>query len=160
MKQEDRKHVLRMLEHGLYILGAGEGESAVANAVTWLTQCSFQPPLVVAAIRVEGRLHDAVLEKKAFSVNILAEDQQDMASAFFKPSEVKANTMNGYAFEPGPETGSPLFVDTPAWFEARVQDVVIGGDHTVFVAEVVEAGVRDAEARTLILRDTPWSYGG
>ena len=160
MKQEDRQNVLRMIEHGLYILGAGEGENAVANAVTWLTQCSFQPPLVVVAIRVEGRLHDAVLDTGAFSVNMVAADQQDMASAFFRPSQVGGNTMNGYTFEPGAEAGSPLLIDSPAWFEARVRDVVTGGDHTVFVAEVVAAGVRDAEAKTLILRDTPWTYGG
>jgi flavin reductase (DIM6/NTAB) family NADH-FMN oxidoreductase RutF len=34
------------------------------------------------------------------------------------------------------------------------------GDHTVVVAEVVEAGVRDPNARPLALRDTSWHYGG
>jgi len=35
-----------------------------------------------------------------------------------------------------------------------------GGDHTVFVAEVVEAGVRDPDVKPLALHDTPWQYGG
>ncbi len=59
----------------------------------------------------------------------------------------------------GPSTGSPLLVDLQAWFEARVTDVVPRGDHTVYVAEVVEVGLR-SEAKPLELSDTDWSYGG
>lgn len=160
MKQEDRKHVLRLFDHGLYIVGAGQNEDVVANGVTWLSQCSFTPPLIMAAVRREGRLHDQIEKTGAFSVNVVGKGQQEMVATFFKPAQVSGNTMNGYRFEPGPATGAPLFVDCPAWFEVDVRDVVKRGDHTVFIAEVVEAGVRDPEAKALTLRDTPWSYGG
>jgi flavin reductase (DIM6/NTAB) family NADH-FMN oxidoreductase RutF len=70
------------------------------------------------------------------------------------------DTLNGYRFEPGPETGAPLLVDLPYWFEARVTDTVARGDHTVFVAEVVSAGVRDSEKVPLVLRATGLNYGG
>ncbi|HEY53508.1 MAG TPA: flavin reductase family protein [Caldilineae bacterium] len=160
MNPEDRKHVLRMIDHGLFILGAGQGADAVANGVTWLMQASFSPPLIMVAIRANGRLHDMVTRTGVFSVNVVGSDQQEMVQAFFNSAEVQGDRMNGYVFEPGPATGSPLFPDTPAWFEARVQDTVKGGDHTVFVAEVIEAGVRDAAASALHLSDTPWQYGG
>ncbi len=83
-----------------------------------------------------------------------------MAAAFFRPAEISDGTINGYAFEPGPETGAPLILDAPAWFEARVTDAVKRGDHTVFVAEVISVGIRNPDARPLALRDTGWSYGG
>ena len=57
-----------------------------------------------------------------------------------------AGTINGLAFEPGPETGAPLLLDLPAWFEARVTDMVKRGDHTVVVAEVINAGLRNPDA--------------
>jgi flavin reductase (DIM6/NTAB) family NADH-FMN oxidoreductase RutF len=160
MDLEAKKKALRMLVHGIYIVAAGQGEEAVANGVTWLTQASFKPPLIMVAIRVDGRLHDAVQRTGALAVNILAADQQDMAQTFFKPAETRGNTINGYTFEPGPVTGSPIMLDTPAWFEAQVRHSFHGGDHTVFIAEVVEAGVRDADAQPLALHDTPWQYGG
>ncbi len=160
MDAKAKKLALRMLVHGVYIVGAGKGEGAIANGVTWLTQASFEPPLIMAAIRVDGRLHDAILESGAFSVNLVAAEQQEMVKTFFKPAETRGETINGYAFEPGPATGSPIFVDAPAWFEAQVRHSFHGGDHTVFVAEVVEAGVRDPEAKPLALHDTPWQYGG
>jgi flavin reductase (DIM6/NTAB) family NADH-FMN oxidoreductase RutF len=41
-----------------------------------------------------------------------------------------------------------------------VTDAVARGDHTVFVAEIVNAGLRDADAAPLLLGRTPWNYGG
>jgi len=160
MDIQAKKQALRMLVHGVYIVGAGKGEDAIANGVTWLTQASFEPPLIMAAIRVDGRLHDAIQQSGAFSVNLVAADQQNMVKTFFKPAETRGAAINGYAFEPGPVTGSPIFVDAPAWFEAELRHSFHGGDHTVFIAEVVEAGVRDPEVKQLALHDTSWQYGG
>jgi len=50
-------------------------------------------------------------------------------------------------------------IDPPAWFDCRVANEVGGGDHTIFVAEVVDAGVRK-DAEPLTLRDTGFFYGG
>ena len=160
MDTQAKKIALRMLVHGIYIVGAGQGEDAVANGVTWLTQASFDPPLIMAAIRVDGRLHDAIQQQGAFSVNLVAHDQHDMIKTFFKPAETRGDTINGYAFRPGPVTGSPIFDDAPTWFEVELRHSFHGGDHTIFIAEVVEAGVRDSQARPLALHDTPWQYGG
>lgn len=63
----------------------------------------------------------------------------------------------------GPEskkqTLRPL-TDLLAWFEARVTDAVKRGDHTVFVAQVINAGLRDPEAKPLVMWDTGGFYGG
>jgi flavin reductase (DIM6/NTAB) family NADH-FMN oxidoreductase RutF len=160
MDPEVRKRVLRLLTYGLYILtAAGEGEVA-AGTVNWLSQASFTPPLVVVAVKVNSRLHDLIDRSRAFAVNILGASQKEVASAFFRPTQVEDGRINGYAFEPGPQTGAPLLIDLPAWFEARVRDVVKRGDHTVFVAEVIEAGLRDPQAKPLEMWDTGWFYGG
>ena len=58
------------------------------------------------------------------------------------------------------ETGAPLLVELPYWFEATVTDTIARGDHTVFVAEVVNAGVRDDSATPMLLRATGMNYGG
>ena len=65
-------------------------------------------------------------------------------------------------FEQIPETGAPIIIACPWWFECRVTDTIARGDHTVYVAEVVNAGVREgAEGNTpLLLRSTGMNYGG
>jgi flavin reductase (DIM6/NTAB) family NADH-FMN oxidoreductase RutF len=49
---------------------------------------------------------------------------------------------------------------TPFWYECEVTDTIARGDHTIFVRQVVDAGVRNAEAVPLLVRDTGVNYGG
>ena len=160
MDPESKKKTLRLLNYGLYVVTAADGDDFAAGSVNWLSQASFQPPLVMVAVKQDSGLHVLIERSGAFAVNVLAMGQKDAASAFFRSTEVKDGKLNGYAFEIGTETGAPLLLDLPAWFEVRVTDAVKRGDHTVFVAEVVNVGLRDEEVDPMVLRDTGWSYGG
>lgn len=160
MDTDTKKKVMRKISYGLYLLTATSGEEMAAATVTWLSQASFNPPLVMVAVKNDSHAHTLLERARAFAVNIVAQGQQDIASAFFRPSKLENGKLNGYAFEQGPVTGAPLLLDLPAWFEARVTDVVPRGDHTVYLAEVVEVGLRDPDAKPLELSDTEWSYGG
>ncbi|MCH8284581.1 MAG: flavin reductase family protein, partial [Chloroflexi bacterium] len=46
-----------------------------------------------------------------------------------------------------------------AWWECKVTDEVARGDHTIFVGEVIEAGVQ-REDETILMRDHKLNYGG
>lgn len=155
-----KKTALRAINYGLYVLTAAENGEYGAGGVNWITQASFEPALIVAAVKADSDSHRIIGSTGGFAVNVLAEDQLDIGKAFFRTTKVEGDTLNGYAFEPGPETGAPLLVDLPYWFEAKVTDTIARGDHTVFVAEVVSAGVRDAERVPLLLRSTGMNYGG
>jgi flavin reductase (DIM6/NTAB) family NADH-FMN oxidoreductase RutF len=161
MDEEFRRSVLRKLPYGMYVMtAAGAGGKAAGSTLTWLSQCSFHPPLVMIAIQKTSQMHEAVAAGGGLAVNLLGKGQREIAKAFFRPPAGEAGRFGDYRYEPGPVTGAPLLVDLPAWFEARVTDSVERGDHTVFVAEVVGAGVRDPASKPLLLSDTPWSYGG
>jgi len=160
VEQDTKKKALRAITYGLYVATAVEGEHYAAGTVNWLSQASFTPPLVMAGFKADSGIHALAESTGAFAINTLAAHQKDIAQAFFKPTELVDGTLNGYEFEAGPETGSPLLLDLPSWFEARVTDVIKKGDHSVFVAEVVSVGVRYPEAMPLAMRETGWSYGG
>jgi flavin reductase (DIM6/NTAB) family NADH-FMN oxidoreductase RutF len=160
MDPQAKKVALRAINYGLYVLTAMDGEEVGAGGVNWVTQASFEPPLIVAAVKADSDSHRLIERTGVFAVNVLGADQLDIGKAFFRTSTVEGDTINGYRFEPGPETGAPLLLDLPYWFEARVTDTVKGGDHTVFVAEVVSAGVRDDSVTPLLLRSTGMNYGG
>jgi flavin reductase (DIM6/NTAB) family NADH-FMN oxidoreductase RutF len=160
MEDESKRTVLRGIPYGMYVMTALSNGKAVASTLTWLSQCSFRPPLVMIAVQKGTAMHDAVTKGGAIAVNVLADGQQAIARAFFHMPEAETDRFGDYRFEPGSLTGAPLLTDLPAWFEARVTDSVERGDHTVFVAEVVNAGVRDPSAKPLLLSDTPWKYGG
>lgn len=160
MDEDAKRKVLRQVPYGMFVMTAAAGGSAGASTLTWLSQCSFHPPLVMVAIQKTSYMHELVESSGSLAVNLLGEGQRDVAEAFFKPPVARDGRLGDFPYEEGPETGAPLLTDLPAWFEARVTDTVVRGDHTVFVAEVVAAGVRDPEAKGLLLSDTPWKYGG
>jgi flavin reductase (DIM6/NTAB) family NADH-FMN oxidoreductase RutF len=160
MDSQAKKTALRMITGGLYLLTVRRDDLFNASTISWLSQASFDPPLVMLGVKANTLTHAMVEGSGRFAVNLLSNGQTDLAQAFFKSAEYENGKLNGYAFDTGAQTGAPIFEDVPAWFECEVVEMVKGGDHTVVVARVVEAGVRDPDAKPMALRDTPWHYGG
>ncbi len=160
MDPQEKKVALRAITYGLYVMTATDGETYAAGGVNWLTQSSFDPPLVTAAVKVDSGLDSVIEATGKFAVNVLADDQLDIGKAFFRSTTREDDRLNGHRFEGGAVTGAPVLDEAPYWFECTVRDTVKGGDHVVFVAEVVNAGVRDAARPPLNLRSTGMNYGG
>ena len=155
-----KKLALRAVNYGLYVLTAKDGDEYGAAGVNWLSQASFEPPQIVAGVKADSGTAAIIGRTGTFAVSVLADDQLDIGKAFFRSTTVEGDTINGHAFEPGPATGNPLITALPWWFECRVTDTIDRGDHTVYVAEVVDAGVRGEGATPLLLRSTGMNYGG
>lgn len=153
-----KKKALRMITYGLFVATSRDDSGPAAGTINWISQSSFTPPLIMVAIKLDSALHRAITSSRSFIVHVVGRDQKDLATAFFRGAEVSGDRLNGFLIESGPN-GIPLLVDPPAWFACRVVNQVEGGDHTAFVAEVVDAGVRK-DAEPLTLRDTGFFYGG
>lgn len=158
MDEQAKKTALRMIPYGLYVLGTKDGEALGASTINWVTQASFQPPLLALGIKSDSAALQHLKNGGAFALSVLGSGQKDVAFAFFKTTERDGDKLNGFQFETA-ETGAPILTDSPAWVEARVTDLVERGDHSVVVAEVIGAGVR-REAPVLTLTECGVNYGG
>ncbi|MDM7323540.1 MAG: flavin reductase family protein [Thermus sp.] len=159
MDLEAKKKVLRSLTYGLYILTAKDGDDYAAGTVNWVTQASFTPPLIALGVKRDSRLHELIQRTGRLALMTLAQDQKSIAQDFFKSTVREGNTLNGHPFEPSPTFGLPLLTELPYWLEAEVRHLFAGGDHSLVVAEVVEAGVRQ-EAKPLVMWETGCFYAG
>jgi flavin reductase (DIM6/NTAB) family NADH-FMN oxidoreductase RutF len=153
-----RRRTLRMLSNGVYILTSTSGDRHGAATVTWLSQASFKPPLVMVAIRPDSNVFKCLAESGVAAVHILDANQQETAQRFFAPTHVLDGTINGEPFMQG-VTCSPVLRNARAYFECLVRHIATLGDHAVVVMEVVEAGCRE-EIRPLTVAASPWAYGG
>jgi flavin reductase (DIM6/NTAB) family NADH-FMN oxidoreductase RutF len=160
MDTDLKKRVLRKLTYGMWVLASGEGDDLEASSVTWLMQVSFTPPLVAVAIKAGSHLTEVVERHRAFTLHLLSQAQQDLASAFIKPTQITPGKIGGIAWQRAQVTGMPLLEGFPAWLEARVVEVVTKGDHAVFIAEIVGVGATDADAEPFTLAQAGWNYGG
>ncbi len=161
MNEDAKKTALRMIPYGMYILTtkSKEGQDVDAATVNWLTQTSFSPPLIAVGIKADSKTHSYVKDTGVFAVNVISGDQINMAFTFFKTQERDGDSIGGESFETGPQTGCPLLLSSPAWWECKVVGEVAQGDHTLFVGEVLEAGVR-REDPAILMRDHNLNYGG
>lgn len=158
MDDAAKKQALRMLPYGLYVGGCQQDGRVHAFLLSWFSQCSFKPPLVMAGIRRDSQSHAMVLASGVFSVNLLDKGQKPVAQDFLKHARAEGDRLNGHRYHLG-KTGCPILEEAAAWLECRVEHDFQHGDHTVVVGEVVEAGVR-RPGRALGDEDTGWAYGG
>ena len=153
-----KKSTLRMIPYGLYVLGHRNGDDVGAATVNWVTQCSFEPPLIAVGVKKDSGSYAALKATGTFALSFLESGQKDIAFAFFKPTKVEGNSANGQEFETA-QTGAPIISAAPAWIEARIVSEVDTGDHSCVVAEVINAGSKRA-ADVLTLKEVGVNYGG
>ncbi len=158
MDANAKKTTLRMIPYGLYVLTAAHRDGRVAaGTVNWVTQASFEPPLVAVGVKTDSHGHALIKETKAFALNVLGKGQQAIAYTFFKSAERKGDTISGEPFRAG-ATGAPILTNTPAFIECTLEATVEKGDHSIFVGKVVDAGLTKtpegrAEDATLWLKE-------
>jgi len=166
MDADAKKTALRMIPYGLYVLTAEKGDQFAAATVNWVTQASFEPPLLVVGVKKDSGAFPVVQESGAFALNFLGKGQNDLAFSFFKPAAPEGDTVAGQKFRRG-VTGSAVLEAAPAHVECKVVEIVDRGDHAVVIGEIVDAAVRQppegrADDATLWLRDLgdKMFYGG
>lgn len=98
---------------------------------------SLDPPLVSVCLARSAFAHDLVLGAGSFGVTILAKDHADLGQRFarFDPS---VDRFDGLEWETA-VTGSPLLSSALGWLDCSVQHAYEGGDHTIFVGQVLAA---------------------
>jgi flavin reductase (DIM6/NTAB) family NADH-FMN oxidoreductase RutF len=167
MDAQAKKTALRMIPYGLYVLtGEAPDGRVAASTVNWVTQASFEPPLVAVGVKVDSGAHEIIKAAGAFALNVLGKGQQPLAFKFFKSLAREGDTIGGEPFAKG-SSGAPLLANAAAALECRLVGTLEKGDHSLFLGQVVGAELRRApagraDAETLVLGDLGATtfYGG
>jgi flavin reductase (DIM6/NTAB) family NADH-FMN oxidoreductase RutF len=115
---------------------------------------SLDPPLV--SVCLDRRLYSHGLISKAgvFGVNVLAKDQAEVARVFAGMVPGVEDRFAGESWTTA-ETGTPLLDSALGWLDCRVVHEYPGGDHTIFVGEVV-AGHAARRTAPLLFHSRGW----
>jgi flavin reductase (DIM6/NTAB) family NADH-FMN oxidoreductase RutF len=161
LDEQAKKTMLRKIPHGLYICGVRDqaGEEMNGFTASWVMQGSFKPPLVINCVNRESVSHAMIVESGVFALSVLEAGQKELAAQFFKPRRRVGNKFEEVECYEGAATGCPIVADSLGYVECKVTGSVEQGDHTVFVGEVIGAGVH-REGEPLTLESTGWNYGG
>jgi flavin reductase (DIM6/NTAB) family NADH-FMN oxidoreductase RutF len=154
-----RRQALRKLSNGVYVLTSRCTDRFGAATVSWVSQASFKPPLIMAAVRTDSNVFQCLRESRIAALHVVSDEQQDIARRFFSPTSAAAGTINGEPFAEG-RTAAPILANLPAHVECHVEQIIeTDGDHVVVILRVVEAEC-SKPFRPLTIADSPWEYGG
>jgi len=128
---------LRMIPYGIYVLPAKADGDVAAATVNWVTQTSFDPPLVAIGVKADSGAYATLKKSGSFALKFLGKGQQGAAFTFFKPAEVEDGKISGELYADG-STDAPVLASAPACVEFKVFEIVERGDHHIVVGEAVD----------------------
>ena len=125
---------------GLFVLTARRGETETGMLVSWVQQCSFEPPQVTLAIKRDREILDWLTPGLLFTLNILDDTQTDMIVHFGRGFGLNQPAFEGLSVTRGQSNG-PILEEALAFLTCRVNSRHSAGDHDLFIAEVVAGGI-------------------
>lgn len=102
---------------------------------------SLEPPMILVCIDKRTGSHDAFKESGYFVVNILHENQQYLSDQFASHLTDKYEGID--YFENNRDI--PVLKNALANLECRLVHFYDGGDHTIYVGEILKAHIYDGE---------------
>lgn len=135
--EKERLAAFGQMTYGIYVLTSGSGEKINGMIASWVSQVSYEPPLILAAVHPNRYSHGLIEKTGAFGLHVLDRSQKEMLSRFKGPDPQKK--FQGLAWEPG-KTGVPVLKHCLAWFELTVREHLVPGNHSLFLGEVVQSG--------------------
>jgi flavin reductase (DIM6/NTAB) family NADH-FMN oxidoreductase RutF len=117
---------------------AGQIHGLTANA---FTSVSLVPPLCLICVDKKADSYASFEESKVFTVNFLADNQEDISRRFAVSGGDK---FSGTAYRMG-ANGAPILDGTLGHLECKLISVYDGGDHTIYIGEVEEAETREGK---------------
>jgi len=138
ISNDDFREVMSRLAAGVTIVTTVLDSDFYGMTATSFTSVSLDPPLVQVSLDQASRTHGAVNQTRVFGANILSANQKEIAQTF---SQSGIDRFEDLEVIPGKETGVPFFPGAIGFLECRVTDEVPGGDHTIFVGEVLSTEI-------------------
>lgn len=102
---------------------------------------SLDPPMVLWSLSLRSGTLPVFRDATCWAVHVLAADQQAMSDRFARPGKAK---FAGLEDVDGPE-GAPLIAGYAARFGCTARFEYEGGDHAIFLGEVVDFDRRDVD---------------
>jgi flavin reductase len=134
------RHVMGHFSSGVTIVTALRQGIKHAMTATAVCSVSLVPPLVLVCVSRSSRFHEAITEADAWCVSLLSADQVRLARHFANKGRDLLSQFDHVAHTPSPLSGTPLIDGALAWMELVTYGQHDGGDHTIVVGELVNAG--------------------
>lgn len=134
---ETFKSVLGQWPTGVVLVTTVAGDAWHGMTASSFSSVSLDPPLVLVCLDTRLHSHRLISDSGRFGISILGRDQAELGQRFAGRT-APAERFAGQEWLT-PRTGSPVLANALGWLDCRVAHAYPGGDHTIFVGEVLAA---------------------
>lgn len=142
------RQVMSQFTTGVTVVATVHNNIPHGLTVASFCSLSLEPPLVLVCIDKKAVAHNMIAGSGIFAVSILHSEQAWVSRLFADPAT------EGHRFDEIPyhtaESGAPILNDCLAWIDCRVQTAYEGGDHTIFIGEVLDLWANDETLTPLV----------
>jgi flavin reductase (DIM6/NTAB) family NADH-FMN oxidoreductase RutF len=153
-----RRTVLRLFTYGLYVVGVSDGRDANVFTANWLTQVSFDPPLLALSVENGCRSHAIIERSRKFTVSVLESGRREVAGDLGRHSTESPDKLSKVAHRFASK-GCPVLDDALGYLACEVESATLAGDSTLYVARITEAVVLK-EGEPLTMREAGFRHAG
>jgi flavin reductase len=140
MIRSELRGVFGRFATGITVVTAG-ADSPHGMTANSFTSVSLDPPMVLVCVVKQSAMHTVITENGAFAVSMLSAHQEKVARYFADSRRPHGDReFDVVDSTPGRYTGAPILSHNLAWMECRLAAVYGGGDHSIFLGEVLDLG--------------------
>jgi flavin reductase (DIM6/NTAB) family NADH-FMN oxidoreductase RutF len=148
------KAVMGQWPSGVTVVTTRDADGPAGMTASSFSSVSLNPPLISICVARHLAMHARLKRAGVFAVNILSKDNIDSGQRFAGMLRDVTDRFDGVPVSAA-VTGSPLLTGTLGWVDCRSWARYDGGDHTIFVGEVLAAGI-DPTAAPLLYHSRAW----
>ena len=146
---------LGKIPSGLFIATAMVDGAPTGMLCSFVEQAGFEPPMVSLAIAPGRPITPALDGHGVFGLHIVSKDDGALLKSFAKPAGAEvfarhALTENVF--------GIPQLAEAWAFLACKVRGKLAAGDHTVYVAEVIDGALREGGEPMVRVRANGFGY--
>ena len=180
-----KKAVLRLCTYGLYVVTCAHRGKRNAFTANWLTQVSFEPPMLALSIERDAASLPLIRDSGMFAVCVLDREQRALAATLGRSLHRSPAKLDGLRWlepeQPGPAGGgslpvpgtaaetfqapsdtdnrTPVLADCLGYLRCRVATETPAGDSVLLVAAVVDAHLLRA-GQPLTMQEAGFRHSG
>ena len=136
---DDFRKSLRGLASTVSLLTTEDGGERYGMVATAVMSVTLDPPALIVGINRSASIHDAVVRRRWFSVNLLASHHEGVSRHFAAHTRSERFAVGDWvdgAIAAAPEVRLPMLADGLAVICCRVREVIPYGTHNLFLSTV------------------------
>jgi flavin reductase (DIM6/NTAB) family NADH-FMN oxidoreductase RutF len=150
--EERVKLGLQQLARGVTIVASGLEEERRGLTATAVCSVSLEPPTLLVCVNRLAEAHRAIIQTRAFCVNVLRKDQLDLCRIFSNRSNLRGSGRFRQGEWTTLETGAPVLCEALAAFDCVLEQEVVVSTHSICIGRIVAVDANPLDSPLIHLR--------